>query len=473
MLFNSSIFLVYFLPLFLIGYYLVDRDYKNLFLLVASGLFYAYGAPLFIFVIIATTLLDFYLVRRMDALTDARKRKLLMWISVGVNLGLLAYFKYTNFFIDTFHSITGSAAGESKWVDIALPLGISFYTFETITYVMDVYRGVHKPLTKFSDYLLYILFFPKLIAGPIVRYHEIADQLHGRRTEADDFLHGFYRFVIGLLKKVLIADLLSPMVAAYFRLNVNEFDTMTAWLIMAAFLMQVYYDFSAYSDMAIGLARMVGFRLPENFNHPFTSGSVTEFWRRWHISLGNWFRNYLYIPLGGSKGSRSRTYFNLVLVFFICGLWHGAEWSFVLFGLIHGLFLLLERMFLGRWLEKAGRLPGMIYTFAVFVVSLTFFRMNTPVSTCVDLLKDLFGGGTGTLHFDHWEPDFITALIIAFVFAYINFVPLTARIEKGLYTALQHQRWHLTLAPLMTLLFVIALTFACWTSFSPFVYFRF
>lgn len=473
MLFNSSIFLVYFLPLFLIGYYLVDRDYKNLFLLVASGLFYAYGAPLFIFVIIATTLLDFYLVRRMDALADVRKRKTLMWISVGVNLGLLAYFKYTNFFIDTFLSITGSAAGESRWIDIALPLGISFYTFETITYVMDVYRGVHKPLTKFSDYLLYILFFPKLIAGPIVRYHEIADQLHGRRTEVDDFLHGFYRFVIGLLKKVLIADLLSPMVAAYFRLNVNEFDAMTAWLIMAAFLMQVYYDFSAYSDMAIGLARMVGFRLPENFNHPFTSGSVTEFWRRWHISLGNWFRNYLYIPLGGNKGSRSRTYFNLVLVFFICGLWHGAEWSFVIFGLIHGLFLLLERMFLGRWLEKAGRLPGMIYTFAVFVVSLTFFRMDTPVSTCVDLLKDLFGGGTGTLHFSHWEPDFITALIIAFVFAYINFVPLTARIEKGLYTTLQHQRWHLTLAPLMTLLFVIALTFACWTSFSPFVYFRF
>lgn len=473
MLFNSSIFLVYFLPLFLIGYYIIDRDYKNLFLLVSSAVFYAFGAPLFIFVIIVTTLLDFYLVRRMYALTDVRRRKMLMWISVGVNLGLLAYFKYSNFFIDTFHSITGSAADESKWIAIALPLGISFYTFETITYVMDVYRGVHKPLEKFSDYLLYILFFPKLIAGPIVRYHEIADQLHGRRAEVDDFLHGFYRFVVGLLKKVLVADLLAPLAGGYLRMDVEAFDAMTAWLVMTAFLFQVYFDFSAYSDMAIGLARMVGFRLPENFNYPFTSGSITEFWRRWHISLGNWFRNYLYIPLGGNRVSKQRMYFNLVFIFFISGLWHGASWAFVLFGLTHGFFLLLERLFLGKWLEKAGRLAGMIYTFVVVIIAFAFFRIDTPVSTCLDMLSAMFGGGKGTLHFTYWEPDFITALIIAFVFAYINLLPFTARIEQGIYTALHNQRWHLTLAPLMTVLFVIALTFACWTSFSPFVYFRF
>lgn len=473
MLFNSSIFLVYFLPLFVLGYYLVDRDYKNLFLLVASALFYAFGAPLFIFVVVATTLLDFYLVRRMDTFTDARRRKIVMWISVGVNLGLLVYFKYTGFFIETFRSITGAEAGESRWAEIVLPLGISFYTFETITYVMDVYRGVHKPLTKFSDYLLYILFFPKLIAGPIVRYHEIADQLHGRSAGVDDFLHGFYRFVVGLLKKVLIADLLSPMVAAYFRLNVDEFDVMTAWLIMVAFFLQVYFDFSAYSDMAIGLARMVGFRLPENFNHPLTSGSVTEFWRRWHISLGNWFRNYLYIPLGGNRGSKARMYFNLVFIFFISGLWHGASWAFVLFGLVHGFFMLAERLFLGRWLAKAGRPVGMVYTFLAVMIAFAFFRMDTPVSTCLDVLSAMFGGGKGTLHFEHWEPDFITALIVALVCSFINLVPLTSRIEQGVYNTLQRQRWHYTLAPLMTLLFIIALTFACWTSFSPFVYFRF
>lgn len=473
MLFNSSIFLVYFLPLFLIGYYLVDRNYKNLFLLVASALFYAFGAPLFIFVILATTMLDFYLVRLMDASADARRRKQLMWLSVGVNLGLLVYFKYTHFFIDTFRGMAGSGAGESRWMEIVLPLGISFYTFETITYVLDVYRKVHKPLDKFSDYLLYILFFPKLIAGPIVRYHEIADQLRERHAGVDDFLHGFYRFVIGLLKKVLIADLLAPTVNLYLGRNAAEFDMPLAWLISVAFLLQIYYDFSAYSDMAIGLARMVGFRLPENFNHPFTSGSITEFWKRWHISLGNWMRNYLYIPLGGNRVSAPRVYFNLLFVFFISGLWHGASWAFVIWGLIHGLFLLLERLFLGRWLAKAGRVPGMVYTFAITAAATAFFRIDTPVSACADMFAALFGGGNGTVHFRNGLPDFFAALALGFLFAVVNLVPFTAKAEQGIFHALKKERWHFGLVPVMALLFVIALTFSCWTPFSPFVYFRF
>lgn len=473
MLFGSSIFLVYFLPLFLIGYYLVDRQYKNLFLLVASAFFYAFGAPLFIFVVILTTLLDFYLVRLIYASTDQRQRKRYMWISIGVNLGLLVYFKYSNFFIDTFHSLTGSSAGHSSWVHVALPMGISFYTFETITYVLDVYRGVHQPQEKFRDYLLYILFFPKLIAGPIVRYHEIAGQLRERNVVVDDLLHGFYRFVIGLLKKMVIADLLSSVVDIHYKLNPANFDTATAWLVAVTYLLQVYYDFSAYSDMAIGISRMVGFRLPENFNHPFTSGSITEFWKRWHITLGNFMRDYLYIPLGGNRAGKGRVYFNLMLVFFISGLWHGAAWTFVIWGLLHGFFLLLERLFLGSLLKKAGRLPGMIYTFGVVAALVVFFRANTPVSVCANMFAALFGGGTGKVHFETLNPEFVFALVTALLFAFINVVPLTARVERGMYHALKKERWHFGLVPVMLVLFLVALSFSSWKPFSPFVYFRF
>ncbi|HPB54143.1 MAG TPA: MBOAT family O-acyltransferase, partial [Saprospiraceae bacterium] len=309
MVFSSIVFVLYFLPVFLVLYFIIDRRYKNVLILVSSILFYAWGAPKFIFVILGTTLLDFILVHYMDRMDTDWKRKVMLSISIVVNLGLLVYFKYSNFFIENINLfLSGLGFNEVAWTKLVLPIGISFYTFETITYVVDVYRRIHRPLTNFWDYQLYIILFPKLIAGPIVRYHEIADQITDRSANEnnENRLTGFYRFVIGLSKKVLIANQMGAQADMIFSQDYHQLSMMHAWVGILAYTFQIYFDFSGYSDMAIGIGRMMGFRLPENFNSPYTSGSITEFWRRWHITLGKWMRNYLYIPLGGNRISSGR-----------------------------------------------------------------------------------------------------------------------------------------------------------------------
>ena len=319
MVFSSIVFLLYFLPLFLITYFLVDKKYKNLVILFFSIAFYSWGAPKFIFVILGTTFIDFHLVKWMSATESENRRKVLLALSVSVNLGLLLYFKYSNFFIDNVNSLLGLlGGGEIKWTKLLLPIGISFYTFETITYVVDVYRKIHKPLKNFWDYQLYIILFPKLIAGPIVRYHDLADQITDRshNENNENRLTGFYRFVIGLSKKVIIANHMGLLADTIFVQDYATMDSYTAWIGILAYTFQIYFDFSGYSDMAIGLAKMIGFKFPENFNNPYTSRSITEFWRRWHITLGAWMRNYLYIPLGGNRvDSNLRKYANLWIVF--------------------------------------------------------------------------------------------------------------------------------------------------------------
>ena len=325
-------------------YHFIDKQYKNGFILLASIFFYAWGAPKFIFVILFTTFLDFHLVRWMDKTESNTKRKLMLLLSVSVNLGLLFYFKYSNFFIENVN-VCLSLFGDKQihWTKLILPIGISFYTFETITYVVDVYRRVHKPLTNFWDYQLYIILFPKLIAGPIIRYHDLADQIVDRKETVDDKLTGFYRFGLGLAKKVLIANQMGIVADEIFGSNYSELDTMTAWVGSIAYTFQIYFDFSGYSDMAIGLAKMIGFKFPENFNNPYISQSITEFWRRWHMTLGSWMRNYLYIPLGGNKVGKTRLYFNLWIVFLASGLWHGASWSFIFWGSFHVLSVIFSQ----------------------------------------------------------------------------------------------------------------------------------
>lgn len=329
MVFSSIVFLLYFLTAFLVAYYFVDKKFKNIVILISSIFFYSWGAPKFIFVILGTTFLDFHLVRWMSKTETQLHRRLMLAFSVSVNLGLLFYFKYSNFFIENVNAVL-SVFGSSSihWTKLILPLGISFYTFETITYVVDVYRRVHKPLHNFWDYQLYIILFPKLIAGPIIRYHDLADQITDRsqNENIDNRLTGFYRFVIGLAKKVLIANQMGLQADSIFSMNYTNIDSYAAWIGILAYSFQIYFDFSGYSDMAIGLAKMIGFKFPENFNNPYISASITEFWRRWHMTLGSWMRNYLYIPLGGNKvSSKGRLYFNLWFVFFASGLWHGAS----------------------------------------------------------------------------------------------------------------------------------------------------
>lgn len=318
MVFSSTLFLFYFFPAFLIFYYLADKKYKNLVILFFSVAFYSWGAPKFIFVVLATTLLDFYLVKWMDRIAKPGMRKLLLTISVCVNIGLLFYFKYHNFFVENINAVFLSAGIKPlPLLNVIMPVGISFYTFETITYVVDVYRRVHKPLSNFVNYQTYILLFPKLIAGPIIRYHDIAGQITNREVNEtiDNKLTGFYRFCLGLGKKVLIANVTGAYADQVFNTGINSLSWTDAWLGILAYTFQIYFDFSGYSDMAIGIGKMTGFIFPENFNNPYISQSITEFWRRWHITLGAWMRSYLYIPLGGNRVSNARHYFNLCMAF--------------------------------------------------------------------------------------------------------------------------------------------------------------
>lgn len=474
MVFSSIVFLLYFLPVFLLTYYFADKKYKNIVILIFSIFFYSWGAPRFIFVILATTFLDFHLVKWMSMTQNQLQRRLMLSLSVSVNLGLLFYFKYSNFFIENVNrvlSIFGTS--DIQWTKLVLPIGISFYTFETITYVVDVYRKIHKPLHNFWDYQLYIILFPKLIAGPIIRYHDLADQITDRSQNEtiDNRLTGFYRFAIGLAKKVLIANHMGLQVDSIFAMNYSGLDTFTAWIGILAYTFQIYFDFSGYSDMAIGIAKMIGFKFPENFNNPYTSGSITEFWRRWHISLGSWMKNYLYIPMGGNKvSSKKRLYFNLWFVFLASGLWHGASWSFVLWGAYHGLFLVLERGFLLKAYEKIGKTLSTIITFFIVVFGWVFFRIE-KISDAFLYLKRMFAfdfENTNT-----FSSEFYTFLILSVFFSFFTFFKKGELIQQAVYFNQYHQKRHLAMSAICVLLLLLSISSITASGFNPFIYFRF
>jgi alginate O-acetyltransferase complex protein AlgI len=356
MVFSSVSFLFFFLPAVLFAYYIAPRRARNLVLLIASLFFYAWGAGWVVAVLLASIATNYLIGLRVERAMDAGDRRLgQRYLAAGVvfNVALLGWFKYTNFGVTTWNDLLDVAGFPPlPWADVLLPIGISFYTFHALSYLIDIYRGVARHLVAPVDFALYIAFFPQLIAGPIVRFHEIRDQLVERRETLPAFAAGVYRFSLGLGKKVIIADSVAPVVNAIFAGQPGELSMGVAALGVVAYAVQLYFDFSGYSDMALGLALMVGIRLPENFNRPYASRSVTEFWRRWHMSLSRWFRDYLYIPLGGNRGSDLQTYKNLVIVFLITGLWHGANWTFIAWGAYHGVLLLIERV-LG-----VGRQPG-------------------------------------------------------------------------------------------------------------------
>jgi alginate O-acetyltransferase complex protein AlgI len=391
MVFSSALFLILFLPLFLAGYYLLPQKLRNPWLLTASIFFYTWGAPKFIFIVLASIVADYFLVRHI-ALSGRSRKRWLIGISLGMNIGLLAYFKYANFFVDNFNSLLNIfGIQQVGWTAIALPIGISFFTFQKITYAVDVYRNVHKPLHRLTDYAMYILMFPHLIAGPIVRFNLVADQIEDRKYNEtlENHLMGFFRFVIGLSKKVLIANVLGTEADRIFAMEAGEMSTGIAWIGVLAYAFQIYFDFSGYSDMAIGLALMIGFNFPENFNNPYISRNITEFWRRWHMTLGRFMREYLYIPLGGNRVRPARLYFNLWLVFLLSGLWHGAAWNFVAWGAFHGLFLVADRLFLVKFLEKLGKIPAILFTFFVTLIGWVLFRAET-LSHALGYLKAMF-----------------------------------------------------------------------------------
>jgi alginate O-acetyltransferase complex protein AlgI len=473
MVFSSSLFLLYFFPAFLIVYFALPTKFKNLFILLSSIVFYAWGAPDFIVFVLGSIAIDFYLVKWLFT-SKGHKKLILTSISVIINIGLLAYFKYANFFVDNVNVfLTSIGISGIDWVKVALPIGISFFTFQKITYTIDVYRNVHAPLKKLTDYAMYILMFPQLIAGPIVRYNEIADQIEDRRRfeTTDNRLTGFFRFVIGLSKKVLIANVLGEQVDFIFSLNENALTTQMAWLGILAYAFQIYYDFSGYSDMAIGIGRMIGFKFPENFNNPYISQSISEFWRRWHMTLGAFMKNYLYIPLGGNRVSTARLYFNLWLVFAISGLWHGAAWTFVIWGVYHGLFLVLDRLFLLKFYQKIGKIPSVLITFLITLVGWVFFRAES-ISQAGFYIKKMFSGDFRDL--DYFLDDkFFIILILASIFAFMAIFRKNERWQEKILSPLQSNRNIIIMTIWAAIFFVICLSFITSSGFNPFIYFRF
>lgn len=352
MIFSSLIFLFRFLPMTLAAYYIAPRKLRNLVLFLASLVFYAWGEPVYVVLILFSTVVDYTTGRLAGYYREKGRMKLAgasVFVSAVINLSLLGFFKYADFFLQTVHAVTGLTVPEAG---LPLPIGISFYTFQTMSYTIDVYRGdagVQKNLITFGAY---VALFPQLVAGPIVRYQSVAGQLVSRRESAALFYSGIIRFSTGMGKKVLIANQIGAVWNEIAAMGAGDLTTAAAWIGCAAFSLQIYFDFSGYSDMAVGLGKMFGFTFPENFRYPYESRSITEFWRRWHISLGTWFREYVYIPLGGNRKGTLRQMLNLAAVWFLTGLWHGAYWNFVLWGLYYGALLVLEKFFLLRALEK-------------------------------------------------------------------------------------------------------------------------
>lgn len=473
MVFSSSLFLLYFFPAFLIIYYLLGKRFKNIFALLASIFFYTWGAPTFIFIVLGSIVLDFYIVRFMHVSAGKRKQYLLA-ASVLLNIGLLLYFKYANFFVDNFNTILETLGFSTfGWVRVALPIGISFFTFQKLTYSVDVYKKVHEPLKRVTDYALYILMFPQLIAGPIVRYNEIADQLVDRSAHetTDNRLTGFFRFIIGLSKKVLIANVLGEEVDRIFAMQGSDISSYTAWMGIIAYSFQIYFDFSGYSDMAIGIGRMIGFRFPENFNNPYISQSITEFWRRWHMSLGRFMRDYLYIPLGGNRVSTGRMYFNLWVVFLISGFWHGAAWNFVIWGAFHGVFLVADRLFLLRFYKAIGKVPSIIINYLIVLVGWVFFRAE-DIGAAWHYLGRMFSfeGGWNDIHLDQ---KFYAILIIGAFFSLWGGVPAIERWQEKILGEKQKNSTIYLMVAFSVIFLIICVASITSSGFNPFIYFRF
>ena len=415
MVFSSPIFLFVFLPLTLGLYYLLPRSAKNGFLLLASLVFYAWGEIFFVLVMLASLAFNYIFGRLIGTAEPSRKRGYLV-AGVVANLSLLAYFKYANFIVDNLQQL-GWLAGVD-WSDVHLPLGISFFTFQAMSYLVDVYRGENRAQKSLFNVALYIALFPQLIAGPIVRYHDIARQIRKRTIDLLLVNSGLQRFVYGLAKKVLIANPLGLVADEVFALSGGDLTTGTAWLGIACYTLQIYFDFSGYSDMAIGLGRMLGFRFLENFNYPYVSRSIKEFWRRWHISLSSWFRDYLYIPLGGNRVGGLRTYLNLLIVFCLCGLWHGASWSFVIWGMVHGFFLVAERLGGDKMIDRVWKPIRHLYTLFVVVMAWVLFR-SSDITYAWGYYKAMFGFGNSESgvyeYFKYLNNEFLLVLLLGIV----------------------------------------------------------
>lgn len=474
MVFSSSIFIFAFLPLLLFLYFISKKNIKNYVLLFFSLVFYAWGGPKFLFVMLFIVAVDYILAILINTAQekDCKKQaKLFLSLAVISNVGILGYYKYTIFFMENINAIFGTDWGMP---DIVMPIGISFFTFQALSYVIDVYRKDVAAQKNFFYVLLYVSLFPQLVAGPIVRYSTVEKEITDRKVSIQDMCEGLERFIIGFAKKIILANKLGELADLVY--DGEVFFTTTIWLAAFAYMLQIYFDFSAYSDMAIGLGRIFGFHFNENFNFPYISKSVTEFWRRWHISLSTWFRDYIYIPLGGNRCKKSRWLFNLFIVWFVTGMWHGASWNFIIWGLYYYCFLLIEKLFLNKYMHKIPSVIQHLYAIFIVLIGWVIFRVE-DVSQIVQVLKIMFSNHITTTSLQMTEM-YLCKYGIYIVLAIILSAPIYNYINRKIFNSLNKEGTRLSIAlgtkyVLLLILFFVTVLFLVNSTYNPFIYFRF
>ena len=465
MLFTSISFLYYFLPALIIIYFITPKKYKNIILLIASLLFYLYGEPKYVFLMIAEIIIAYIGAILIDKYKNQSKNILIT--TLFIHVFLLIIFKYTDFIIQTINDISNA---NIKLLNIALPIGISFYTFQIISYVIDVYNGKVKVQKNLINLATYVSLFPQLVAGPIVRYQTVEKELDDRVHSFNNFAYGIRRFSIGLAKKVLIANALGELCTKAFVLN--ETTVIFYWIFGISYMLQLYFDFSAYSDMAIGLGRIFGFNFPENFNYPYISKSITEFWRRWHISLSTWFKDYVYIPLGGNRDGKYKQIRNILIVWLLTGIWHGANWTFLIWGLLFGIILIIEKIFLNKFMEKLPSFIRRIYV--LFIVMILFIIFNSDsMQVALTNIKGLFGMNKEAFINDytlHYLKSYLPLLIIAFLGATPLIKTLIDKLRKNRYV---NNIINILEPILIVIILVVVTSYLIDNSYNPFLYFRF
>ncbi len=468
MVFSSLTFLYVFLPIVLITYYLSPMKGKNLIILLSGIFFYAWGEPFYVIIMLFSTVVDYTAGRLLARYDDKPKMRILfLLMSVVINLALLGVFKYGSFFIQNINALFGLQLFDPQ---LPLPIGISFYTFQSMSYTIDLYMRNIKVQKSIISFTSYVSLFPQIVAGPIVRYQDVANEIDNREITLAKVSDGIRIFLIGLSKKVLLANNIGALWTLIKGIDISEISTLTAWLGILAFAFQIYFDFSGYSDMAIGLGKMLGFEFPQNFNYPYLSRSISEFWRRWHITLGTWFRCYVYIPLGGNRKGKLKTLRNLLIVWFLTGLWHGASWNFVLWGLYFGAIIILERLFLGKWLEKLPALLSTLYSFLLVTIGWVLFEIES-IPQILSYLKTMFFGSSVGL-VDSQSLYFLTTYGIIFLICILA----STDYPKKLINQLNSRAPRLVqgVSPVYQLALMVASTaYLVFATYNPFLYFRF
>lgn len=461
MLFSSLVFLFIFLPSVILFYYVSPKKLRNLVLLCFSLAFYAYGEPRYIFIMLLSIFMNYVLGLLVDKYREEKIVKFILALTVILNLSIIGYYKYSNFLIENMNTIFNL---DINLLNIVMPIGISFFTFQGLSYVIDIYRQNGKVQKNPLNVALYISLFPQLIAGPIVRYETVADDLENRVETVEKFSIGIERFILGLSKKVLISNSLGLVADEIFNMQLSDVSVVLSWIGIISYTIQIYFDFSGYSDMAIGLGKMFGFEFLENFNYPYISTSITEFWRRWHISLGSWFRDYLYIPLGGNRVSSIKFLRNILVVWFLTGLWHGSSWNFIAWGMYYAIILLIEKFFLGKHIEKLPKAFQHLYTMIFVMFGWVLFRSDSLsfgidyIKTMLNLNGNQFMSGTAIYYLMEYKVVFIIAIITSMpIYPWLN-KKFNLKLLKSIF--------------LMAML-TISVMYLITSTFNPFIYFRF